>query len=648
MKFIFLTPLFIATLIGSFNLMSQDFGVAKSIKYHGGKTHLRLGGGVNKNFPLKFKKTCLANPGAYDPDVSATGGGDGGLADGFGSGAQGVPETTFNIKFIEDTKELHDILSISGVIAAQFKFFGKKIPGMKLEGQMTEDLKVSKSSLNLVLKVKSNFGRQMISDGEFELKEKYQALLDAEDYEKFEYYCGSHFVAWQRRQGIVSAIFKIENLTEHEKKQIRAAFEIGSPPDSSWGDDDDDYWDDDDIFDPDDDIIDDDDDWDDDDDIFADDDDFRNLLRRGAKSGSSTSPTKRKISPIGGGMGARVSLDNYFKAAKKIGKKATLNFHATGGGGLQHLNRLTASFNGSIDSLDGVLDGIAHYLEQYSFHSAPPVEYYLEPYFDYFTSEEDIDHSLLQTIYYQYVEVESQMTKILKEMKKTKKADKGSKRTKYLAKKFNELDEIRSRLWDQSQIILKKGTKPDGSKLNLLDIPEVPEVNLAQFNPEFASADYSIDCYVKHYESEVKCGMPKNFYYYIKPVSYWEANVAINAEIKRVKYVKKVSLFMSFPGGKYEKIATLTPGQEKSVDIGSASFLDNGQVSFKFGRMTQKQNRELYVKIMDHYPKALLRITNIDGGTSDKIIHSAGIIGPNAKWKKDKKVNYDKITFKAY
>ncbi len=642
MKFNFLTPLIISALLGAFNLMSQDFGVAKSIKYHGGKTHLRLGGGVNKNFPLKFKKTCLANPGAYDPDVSATGGGDSSLSSGYSSGAQGVPETTFNIKFIEDTKELHDILSISGVMAAQFKFFGKKIPGMKLEGQMTKDLKVSKSSLNLVLKVKSNFGRQMIADGEFELKEKYQTLLDNEDYEKFEYYCGSHFVAWQRRQGIVSAIFKIENLTEDEKTRIRAAFEIGSPPDSSW--DDDDY---DPIFDPDDDII------DDDDDLFDDDDDdFRRLLRRGARRGSSSSssnPSTRKFkSPVGANIGARVSLDNYFKAAKKIGKKATLNFHATGGGGLQHLNKLTASFNGSIDSLDGVLDGIAHYLEQYSFHSAPPVEYYLEPYFDYFSSEEDIDHSLLQTVYYQYVEVESQLTSILKEMKKTKKKDKNSKRTKYLAKKFNELDEVRNRLWDQSQIILKKGTKPDGSKLNLLDIPEVPEVNLAQFNPAITNASYDIDCHIKHYESKVKCGMPKNFYYYLKPVMYWEANIIVNADIKRVKYVRDVSLFMSFPGEKFGKIATLTPGQEKSVDIGSATFLKNGKVSFKFGRMTQKQHRELYVKIMDHYPKALLRITHTDGATTDQVLHTAGLVGPNAKWKKSKKVNYDKITFRAY
>jgi len=637
MKINFLTPFLMMSFFGSIQAMSQDFGVAKSIKYHGGKTHLRLGGGVNKNFPLKLKKTCLANPSAYDTDVSATGGANSELSSGFGGGSEGVPETTFNIKFIEDTKELHDILSISGIIAAQFKFFGKKIPGVKLEGQGTKDLKVSKTSLNLVLKVKSNFGRQMIADGEFELKEKYQALLDAEDFEKFEYYCGTHFIAWQRRQGIVSAIFKIENLTEDEKLRIRAAFEVGSPPDGRW--DDDNY---DPIFDPDDDNP-----WgDDDDDIFDDDDnEFRKLLQGRSRSSSASDG---KINPLGGGIGGRVSLDNFFKAAKKIGKKATLNFHATGGGGLQHLNKLTASFNGSIASLDGVLEGIAHYLEQYSFHSAPPVEYFMEPYFDYFSSEKDIDHGLLQTVYYQYVEVETLMTNLLKEMKKTKKKDKNSARTKYLAKKFNELDKVRDRLWEQSQMILKKETKSDGSKLNLLDIPEVPEVNLAQFHPNVANTSYTIDCYVKQYESKSKCGMPSNFYYYLKPVMYWEANVVISADVKKVKYVRDISLFMSFPGEKYEKIATLTPGQEKKVDVGSATFSKSGDLQFKFGRMTQKKHRDLYVKIMNHYPKALLRITKTDGRTIDKVLHTADIVGPNAKWKKDKKVNYETIAFRAY
>ncbi len=605
---------------------AQSWDAGGVIKYHGGTTPIRIGAGINKNRPLELKKNCLAEQGAFDPDTSATGGHGPGA--GVNDGAQGAPETKFELKFIENTEELHDILSISGIVGANIKFLKGKIPGGKLEGSYNKETSVSKTSLNLVLKVRSNFGRQMLADPEFNLKEKYQALLDQGEFKKFEKYCGSHFVYMQRREGTVSAIFTIENLTEEEKLSIKAAIEVGIPPEGSW---DDDTWE------PTDDDKKNDDDDDDDEEKL-----FDKLKKRKGKTLSGSK--KRRSNPPGGvKIGARLSLDNFLKSAKKIGKKATLTFHATGGKGLSGLSQLTSQFDGSGESLTGVLSGIGYYLEQYTFHSAPPVEYYLYPYFDFEAFEEEIDHALLEYVYYKFMDAESTMKSIIKKLKTL---DPTGEEAKYLQSKFEEFDSIRDQLWDQGQMIMNNKNKSDNTPLTIMDVPQIPDINFNLFSPKVINAKYIFDCYSKWDASS--CGTPSRSFPNL-PTYYWEANLEISMTVDKLEKVKAATLYIKFSNEEAVKVGTVKKGYFIENDAGEMHFdEETGDISFLVGKMTQKKNRELYVKSIDSPPIVLVKIEKTTGGSVDQYFENYTLNGKHLKYKRNSKIDYRSIQYPKF
>ncbi len=628
----------IISLIFSNLSFSQSWDEGGVLKYHEGRTPIRLGGGVNKNRPLQLKKNCLANQGAYDPDTSATGGVgvSGAMDSGFeiNNGAQGAPETRFELKFIEDTEELHDILSISGIVGANVKFLKKKIPGFKLEGSYTNEKSVSKNSLNLVLKVKSNYGRQMLSDPEFLLAEKYQAMLDAGEYEKFEKYCGSHFVYMQRREGTVSAIFKIENVTEEEKRIIRAAVEVGTPPTGSW----DDTWEptDQDNKDkrgrkekP-----------DDEGELFS-----KHKIKRSSssKSSSSGSRTSNDPTPSGAKIGARISLDNFLKSAKKIGKKASLVFHATGGSGISSLNRLTSEFDGSSDSLSGVLNGIAHYLEQYTFHSAPPVEYHIYPYFDFEPFEKEIDHALLKTVYYKFMDAEATMIAINQKLK-TSAPD--SEEHNYLKNKFDDFSEVRDLLWDLGQMILKNEVKENGQELDIMDVPDLPTINYKQFEPSILSSFMILNCYTNS-SLPVDCGTAPR--YFPLPTPPWKANLEVSLQVTQVEKFEGATLYLKFFNEEPKKITMIGTGKSNETRYGNSSFdKADGTVNFSLGKMTQRNLRDLYVKIVNDSPKALIKLHLKDGSTIDHYIEGMESFGNNFPHSKSSKISYSDVHFPSF
>ncbi len=618
---------------------AQEYGVGNKLEYHGGTTHVRLGGGVNKNFPLNYKKVCVEDTTAYDPDSSATGTADSvGSDDGFGSfttttNGAGVPETTFDIEFIQDTEEMHNLLSISGLIAAQLKFRGRKLPGMNLDARGDKEFKLNDTTLNLVLKVKSNFGRQMIKDDS--LKEEYQAMLENGEYEKFEKYCGTHYVAWQRRQGVVSAILTVSDLTEEQKQNLRASFEIGTPPESQYGDDYDDggWGDNDDNNDNDDDWGGgDDDDWDD---GWGDDWGSSSAVER--DTGFNNEPLddlvkepKVPVDPIdpivpSKGVGARFSINNFLKAVRKIGKKATLKFYANGGGGPQHLGKLASSFNGGKSSFQDVLEGIGHYLENFSFHSAPPVEYYLVPYFDYEKQENDIDHALLKNTYYAYVEVENSMVSIQEHLKKLSLVT-DKKEVTYFREKLRQLDEIRTTLWDMGQKIL------EGEIYTMSDIPRIPRVNWSKFIPQVKGLKFSFNCFSK--DPGTKCGAP---YKLLKRPAYWQATFDLNARISVPHKVKSVTFAIN---GRTKKVVLghVDNGDSIKSDDSTLEFntYNRGKVTINAGKMTMDKYRERYVQLTQsekNIPEGSMLITLKSGEVIEIPLGRPKMVGNHGQWK---------------
>jgi len=616
---------------------AQEWGEGDTLKYHEAKGSIRLGGGINKNFPLLPKRTCLETTSAVDLDVSAT-----------TQGGRGALETTFDIEFIESSEQLHNLLSVSALIGAHKKFRGLPLPRIGLEGQGGTEKRLSKTSLSLVIKAKSNYGRQMLTDQEFLLKQKYQEMLDTGEFEKFEKSCGTHFVAWQKRQGVVSAIYTVENLTEKEKLQLRAAFEFGNirkkdpydpydpygpggypdpnQPGNPGGDDG----------------------------SFP----LGNMF-----GGGATSPTSYRNVPMdpygnpndpntstGGsvGTGIRLSLDNFLRSANRLNKKCALKFHAIGGDGMSGLGGMAAAFSCGDDNTQNITNlfsGLSQYFISYDFDKAPPVEYNLMPYFDFEPFEEDINHSLLKAVYYRYLDAEAYIVDLTKKMEDLAPSMRGSHEETYYATMIEKLDAKRKSLWDMAQTILGK-SEQDAKTLNYKSIPKLPKVELNKFAPTFVDTNYIFNCYVKVKGSDTRCGMPSNYYKYFRVVYYWEANFNLDVTITKPDKVELVNVYVAERAGHKELVASVERGKSKERINGDISFIDD-TISMTLGKITQKRNRDLYVKYLSNtgaqLPDMIVELKLKNGSLIETRVSSPELVGAHRKWGKSKTKTYNDI-----
>jgi hypothetical protein len=579
-------------------LFSQNYSSSPSLQYHEGLTAVRLGGGIDASFPLKYRTDCLNDNTAYDPDLSATGGGAGS-----DQTNHAAAETTFDIEFVQSTEEIHELLNISGVIAGHMKFATKKIPkfgaDLKLDGSKENSKIISETTMKLVVKMKANYGRQMTKSDE--LKPEYQALLDAGDYEKFERRCGTHFVKWQRREGMVSAIFTVDNLTNEQKSQLKMAFEAGAGDDPTnrqqpqnpvppviidqgntpgAG-----------KFDP------------------------RSNptgtgigLGQGQGRGYNNLPVRSILMPDsyqppgggpplssndrGAGIKARLSVDGFLNAVKKIGKNVTLSFEARGGRGFQDLGPLASNFNTGDDSFKEVLKGIANYLTNFTYHTAPPVEYFLVPYFDLEPTIAPLDNEALKNTYYLYQDIVGQMHAIQSHIEQLSVRD-DQEELAYFREIFRAYESVRIETWNISQAIL------EGETYYQDELPELPKIQWNKFSASFdmnVGIDFIFRCRKRGETNE--CGREKKWF---SPGQFWEGSFLVSAAIDNVNKVDFVNLIFDTRFEAPKVVATIRPGE--AIDNGNQtiSFGEGGFINFEIFKMRHDQLREYYIKLRQDY-----------------------------------------------
>jgi hypothetical protein len=587
---------------------STMFGQGIDTFYYHPDSPVSLGNGVTKNFPLTQHRRCIERP----------------MADANGNVAvpidsNGATSVKFYVDFAKDTKELQRSLNMAAQIAAHIKFGKIFNPGLGVDAKSEKSYSLNETSIALVIKAEADYGRYEFND--YELKGDFQMLLDQEEHAKFAKICGTHFVIRERRVGLVSAIIKVEDLTEEEKKELSASLTLGELPPPPY--DPNDPWLPIDPISP---II--------PDPIIP------------APVDPNPIPIPDPIDfPDGGGSidigdiidlnvqkpevvrfsndpganqkynGMRIGIDSFLRKAVKTGKKISLEFFATGGKGLSSLSKFVTDF-----SLKGIQMGLGEYLQNFTNDTTVPLKYSLASFelFGFEPEQGEVNNPLLSKIYYDYVEAEANYDKIMTSLSGLNDREDREEKV-YYTKKKRELEIYMADLWKMAQDILKM--RDVGPR----DIPVATDIDWNKFQPQVSNLSNIFICESK---GTTPCGKKRNLWI---PTPYWGAGFEIAGKIAQLSKIKRVNLYQRNNAGVRKMIMSVGKGNkypDRMLD-------NNGQFEFKLKKYTQREKRDDYVKMINsgRLPLFSIGLEYKSGQIKYVDLEQPRLIGNHQKWK---------------
>jgi hypothetical protein len=562
-------------------LLQLSFGVfAQGIDtfYYHPDSPVSLGSGVTKNFPLTQHRRCIERPPTdANGNVSVP------------IDSNGATSVKFYIDFAKDTKELHDTLNLAGQINAHIKFGKIFNPGLGLETKTSKSYSLNETSVALVIKAEADYGRYEYSD--YTLKQEFEQMLMAEEHDRFARICGTHYVIRERRVGLVSAIIKVEDLSEEEKRELSASLTLGELPPPPY--DPNDPW----LPLP--------------DPILPDPilPDPNPILPDPIDPNPIPIPDPIDF-PIGddpniGGPidldlmsrsmdflplqndpiatkkynGMRIGIDQFLKKAVKTGKKVSVEFFATGGKGLSSLSQFVTDF-----SLKGIQMGLGEYLQNFTNDTTVPLKYTLASFelFGLQPDEREVNNALLSKIYYDYIEAEANYEKVVNHIS-TLTANQDATERRYFYGKKGELEAYMQKIWKLSKKILSY------EEVEFSEMPERILIGWGKFVPQVSNLSNVFMCTST---AGTPCGTKKNLW---KPTPFWSAGFEFAGKLNLVNKVKRISLYQRNSLGVKKVMMSVKAGNQYP----DRSLKPTGEFEFKLPKYTQKENRQAYVEMIN-------------------------------------------------
>lgn len=187
-------------LLTSLNVFAEDL----SFNYDPNLS-IKLGAGVDELQPRDKKLACLTDTTASQADST-----------------EGVVNTTFSMKVIENYSELINELNLDTKISASAKF-GSTEAKASIDSHFDEYGKDTDHSFTIMIKAESLNGRKMLND-DSSLKPMAEALLAQGNHREFIKRCGTHYIDSEIRKSVVVALIKVSDLSRESKKTIEKTF----------------------------------------------------------------------------------------------------------------------------------------------------------------------------------------------------------------------------------------------------------------------------------------------------------------------------------------------------------------------------------------------------------------------------------------
>ncbi len=614
-------PLFILLFLSSTVFAQRP---TEFLEYHP-LSPVSIGKGVNRNFPLIEHNNCLNYQSVRATDSS------------------GAREVKFEFYLAHNTKSLQKALGISGEIQAQAKFFGKK--GKLLQKALgsrgalgasanyVHNETLNDTSIALVIKATADYGRfEVQSDNHnpsapFRLHPQFQQLIDAGEHQRFSEQCGTHFVVRETRKGMVSAVIQIDDLTMEQKTKIAARIFAGQDPNnhnrrpapvaprgpnnnpdglpqqalpgsgywpiginppgaripqqqSQWG--------------------------------------GRQFYMQTLQKNTGD-PLKAVNANQEAGLQFSASLDEFLHELNQSSKKHSIRFHALGGGGLSALEGLL-NHDAENQSLSAIQRGFAAYLRSFDLQAENartiPAIYQLASMemFGFQPDDFQINRFLLETIYYEYTQIQSNLNKI-NEILNNPRTHRYSHDLNQLKAQYQGNLTI---LWDMAQKVLKGDLS-----LSQDDIPHRDQLNLLSYQVSVETHKNSFECQVT---GQMRCGDRRGFF---TPRSHtWNAYFLIAGQVLNMENMALLEVWAGdriLP--KQRLVQSSVPSRNTHLSIDN-----NGYFKIRFARYNPQHEVEAYHQILANLPYLYLKVVDTEGNEETLELGQAQAKGPHANF----------------
>jgi len=173
---------------------------ASSFNYHPSLA-MSLGAGIDPEHPdLPFHR-CVDNDGVRKVNQS------------------GAITTKFNVNLVSSRHDLFNQMEISSSLSAQRTFWSASA-----DASYFSEHRFHSDSLVWVIKGFSDYGLFEVINPR--LAAFAQKFLDEREYDQFAQTCGKEFVYAERREGLIAAVFSIDNISQEQKKSFETQLQV--------------------------------------------------------------------------------------------------------------------------------------------------------------------------------------------------------------------------------------------------------------------------------------------------------------------------------------------------------------------------------------------------------------------------------------